>query len=243
MNADTIICLEDISIYYEIPNESIASFKEYAIRYIQGRVSSRKFWALSKINLEIYRGEYLGIIGNNGAGKSTLLKVISRIIPVNEGRLWLGGVVSPLMEIGAGFHYELTGRENIFLNGTLLGHSRREINKKMDEILEFAEISEFINAPVRTYSSGMVARLGFAIATAWQPERLILDEVFSVGDVFFKRKCLSRMEQFHTSGSTILLVSHDIGLIEKNCSRVGWLEQGRIKRLGSKNDVIAEYLS
>ena len=243
MNADTIICLEDISIYYEIPNESIASLKEYAIRYIQGRVSSRKFWALSKINLEIYRGEYLGIIGNNGAGKSTLLKVISRIIPVNEGRLRLRGIVSPLMEIGAGFHHELTGRENIFLNGTLLGHSRREINKKMDEILEFAEISEFINAPVRTYSSGMVARLGFAIATAWQPERLILDEVFSVGDVFFKRKCLSRMEQFHTSGSTILLVSHDIGLIEKNCSRVGWLEQGRIKRLGSKNNVIAEYLS
>lgn len=241
MDTETIICLENISVCYDVPNEPIASFKEYAIRYLQGKVSSRKFLALSEINLEIHRGEALGIIGRNGAGKSTLLKVISRIILVNAGRLYVRGDVSPLMEVGAGFHPELTGKENIFLNGTLLGRTRREIQKKMDDILDFAEIADFINAPIRTYSSGMIARLGFAIATAWQPEILILDEVFAVGDIFFKRKCLLKMEAFHANGSTIIIVSHDGNLLSSICSKIAWLDQGKIQASGDAQEVLLNY--
>jgi len=240
---EIIIHLEDVSVCYQIPSEPIASFKEYAIRFLQGKIKSRDFWALSNINFDIYKGDILGIIGKNGAGKSTLFKVISRIIPINYGRIWIKGNVSPLMEVGAGFHSELTGRENIFLNGTLLGYSNREINEKFDEILDFAEIGDFISAPIRTYSSGMVARLGFAVATAWSPEILILDEVFAVGDIFFKKKCLSRIEMFHASGSTILIVSHDIKLIETICSRVIWLDQGKIRKSGKNADVISAYMA
>ena len=240
---EVIIHLEDVSVRYEISSEPIKSLKEYAIRLLQGKIKKRKILALSNIDLDIYRGEILGIVGKNGVGKSTLLKVISRIIPFDGGRLLIKGKVSPLMEVGAGFHPELTGRENIFLNGTLLGHTKIEIREKLDEILGFAEIGDFIDAPIRTYSSGMIARLGFAVATAWRPEILILDEVFAVGDIFFRKKCLSRIEFFNSVGSTILIVSHDTALISSICSRVVWLDQGKIKKLGKNNDVISAYMA
>jgi ABC-type polysaccharide/polyol phosphate transport system ATPase subunit len=236
-----VIHLEDISVCYKMPSEPIPSLKEYAIRYVQGKIKLRSFWALSNLNLDIHRGEILGVIGKNGAGKSTLLKVISRIIPINNGRLWIKGSVTPMMEVGAGFHPELTGRENIFLNGTLLGHANLEIRKKMNEILDFAEIDDFVDTPVRTYSSGMVARLGFAVATAWRPEILLLDEIFAVGDIFFREKCLSKIEEFHSAGSTLIIVSHDNKLIEEICSRAIWLEQGLIKMIGSAHEIVRQY--
>lgn len=240
---EVIIHMEDVSVCYELSSEPIKSLKEYAIRVLQGKIKKRKVLALSNINLDIYSGETLGIVGKNGVGKSTLLKVISRIIPFQGGRLWIKGNVSPLLEIGAGFHPELTGRENIFLNGTLLGHTKIEIKEMLDEILGFAEIGDFIDAPIRTYSSGMIARLGFAVATAWKPEILILDEVFAVGDIFFRKKCLSRLELFNSLGSTILIVSHDTRLISSICSRVVWLEQGKIRKLGDNADVISAYMA
>jgi len=238
---DTAIFLEDISIRYRLPNEVIQTFKEYMIRKVQGRIKHNAFWALKHINLEIKQGEIFGILGRNGAGKSTLLKVISKVLIPLEGRVWIKGYISPLLQLGAGFHPELTGRENIYLNATLLGHSQNEIVEKLDEIIAFAEIGDFIEAPLRTYSSGMQARLGFAVASAWQPDILILDEVLSVGDMAFQEKCFERMANFRNSGATVLMVSHAISQIRKLCQRALWLDQGEIKLQGDVTQVCDAY--
>lgn len=235
--------LQNISVRYHAPQERVSTFKEYAIRRLQQRVVFNDFYALDNINLEISRGEIFGIIGRNGAGKSTLLKVVSRVLVPTQGRVWIKGRVSPLLELGAGFHPELTGRENVFLNGTLLGHPRREIEMHMDGILDFAELGGFIEAPLRTYSSGMVARLGFAVATAWQPEILILDEVLAVGDEAFKRKCQTRLEAFRSTGTTTLLVTHDMNSVISLCSRAALLEHGKILSIGPVDNVIKNYRS
>lgn len=240
--SDPILRLENISVRYRVPNEHITTFKEYAIRFLQQRIRYRDFWALRGINLEIYRGEIFGIIGRNGAGKSTLLKVISRVLAPMEGRIWINGRISPLLELGAGFHPELTGRENIFLNGTLLGHTRHDLESKMDEILDFAELGSFIDAPIRTYSSGMVARLGFAVATAWKPEILILDEVLTVGDHSFRQKCQKQIEEFCKQGATVLLVTHDMASIRSLCTRCAYLASGEVRSIGEVNQVIGFYL-
>jgi ABC-type polysaccharide/polyol phosphate transport system ATPase subunit len=181
------------------------------------------------------------VIGRNGAGKSTLLKVVSRVLIPTDGRVRIRGRVSPLLELGAGFHPELTGLENVFLNGTLLGHTRREIETQLAEIIEFAELDSFIDSPLRTYSSGMVARLGFAVSTTWQPEILILDEILSVGDEAFRNKCLARMEKYQQAGTTILLVTHDSGTVEKMCERAAWLDHGELKALGPAKEVVNMY--
>lgn len=236
-----ILRLDNVSVRYRIPNERITTLKEYAIRFLQQRIHYRDFWALRGINLEIYRGEIFGIIGRNGAGKSTLLKVISRVLAPTEGRIWINGRISPLLELGAGFHPELTGRENVFLNGTLLGHTRRNIESKMDDILDFAELGNFIDAPLRTYSSGMVARLGFSVATAWKPEILILDEILAVGDEAFRTKCQVLLQAFRDNGTTILLVTHDMNAVRSLCTRVVWLDNGIIKDIGFAEDVISQY--
>lgn len=238
---DVVIQLDDVSVRYRIPNERITTLKEFVIRFLQQRVHFQDFWALQKINLKIYRGEIFGIIGRNGAGKSTLLKVVSRVLTPTNGRIRIKNRVSPLLELGAGFHPELTGRENVFLNATLLGHRRREIESKMDEILAFAEIGSFIDAPLRTYSSGMVARLGFAVATAWEPEILILDEVLAVGDEAFRAKCQMRMQAFRDNGTTILLVTHDMHIVRSLCARVAWLDQGKLCVIGSAEKVMKDY--
>ena len=201
----------------------------------------REFSALNHIDLQVYEGEILGIIGRNGAGKSTLLKVISRVLIPTEGRVRIRGRVSPLLELGAGFHPELTGRENVFLNGTLLGHSRREIESQLPEIIEFAELGAFIDSPLRTYSSGMVARLGFSVSTTWKPDILILDEILSVGDEAFRQKCKTRMEKFRDQGTTTLLVTHDSGAVESLCSRSVWLDHGEIKAIGPSKEVVTLY--
>ena len=234
---DTAVYLEDISIRYSLPSDAVKTFKEYMIRRVQGRLKHNAFWALKHINLEIKQGEIFGILGRNGAGKSTLLKVISKVLIPREGRVWIKGYISPLLQLGAGFHPELTGRENIYLNATLLGHSQSDIEAKLDEIIAFAEIGNFIEAPLRTYSSGMQARLGFAVASAWQPDILILDEVLSVGDIAFQEKCFKRMANFRNSGATVLIVSHSILQIRSFCQRALWLDNGEIRLMGSAEEV------
>lgn len=240
-NAETVIRLEKVSVHYRLPEERIGTFKEYMIRILQKRVRYNKFLALNEVTIEIKKGEIFGFVGRNGAGKSTLLKVVSRVLIPTEGRVWIKGRVSPLLELGAGFHPELTGRENVFLNGTLLGHSRREIEDRMEEIISFSELGAFMDAPLRTYSSGMVARLGFAVATTWKPEILILDEVLSVGDEAFQMKCQQRMEQFRTQEVTSLLVTHSMSTVEALCTRAAWIDHGIIKAIGTPEEIIREY--
>jgi len=238
---DTAIFLNGVSVRYRLPNERVATLKEYTIRLIQGKVRYNSFLALNDVNLVVKKGEIFGIMGRNGAGKSTLLKVISRVLIPTRGRVWINGIVSPLLELGAGFHPELTGMENIYLNATLLGHSHKEIKQKIQEILDFAEIGDFIEAPLRTYSSGMVGRLGFSVATAWLPEILILDEVLSVGDAAFAQKCSERMRSFRESGATVLLVSHSIDTIRSLCQRALLLEHGNVLEIGPASEVGDRY--
>lgn len=238
---DSAIFLNDVSVNYRIPSESITTFKEYVIRLVQGKIKHRAFWALKNIHLNVKQGEIFGVLGRNGAGKSTLLKVISRVLIPVEGRVWIKGIISPLLQLGAGFHPELTGRENIYLNATLLGHNRSEVGEKLDEIISFAEIGDFIEAPLRTYSSGMQARLGFAVATAWKPDILILDEVLSVGDAAFQEKCFERMAGFRDSGATVLMVSHSIEQIRTLCKRAMWLDHGEIQTIGLSDQVCEDY--
>ena len=238
-----MIRLENVGVRYRAPEERVGTFKEYAIRILQRRVRFTDFFALTGINLDVHRGEIFGIIGRNGAGKSTLLKVVSRVLIPTCGRVFLGGQVSPLLELGAGFHPELTGRENVLLNGTLLGRSLRELEARMEEIVAFAELGSFIDGPLRTYSSGMAARLGFAVATAWQPEILLVDEILSVGDEAFRRKCQARMQAFRDGGTTVLMVSHDLGSVAELCVRAAWLQRGVIKSIGPAEQVIEEYRS
>jgi ABC-2 type transport system ATP-binding protein len=240
-DSEMIIRLERVSVRYRLPRERIASFKEYAILTLQRRISYVDFWALSEVSLEVSKGELLGIIGLNGAGKSTLLKVISRVLKPTCGRIRLRGRIAPLLELGAGFHPELTGRENVFLNGLLLGYSQSEITLHFEEILEFSDISGFIDAPLRTYSTGMVARLGFAVATMKRPDILIVDEVLSVGDERFQRKCRERLSEFREQGTTTLLVSHSTELVAGMCNRAAWLEHGHLRMLGEAAEVVEKY--
>lgn len=240
-NRQEIIRLEKVSVQYRVPEERIGTFKEYAIRFLQRRIRFNKFWALEDIDLTVYRGEVLGVIGRNGAGKSTMLKVISRILRPTRGRTVLYGKVAPLIELGAGFHPELSGKENVFLNGALLGYSRREMEACYDQIVDFSELHQFMEAPIRTYSSGMYARLGFAVATAYIPDILLVDEILSVGDEAFQNKCLDRIAEFRKKGSTIIYVSHNMTQVERMCRRVGWLDHGRLKMIGDAEDVIEAY--
>jgi ABC-type polysaccharide/polyol phosphate transport system ATPase subunit len=237
----TTLLLEDVSVRYSVPRERIATIKEYAIRLLRGEVGYVNCLALRGVNLEVRQGEVFGIIGKNGAGKSTLLKFIARVLHPTEGRVWVRGRVAPLLDISAGFHPELTGRENVFLNGTLLGLSRKEITDKFTGIVDFAELWDFIEAPLRMYSSGMMARLGFAVATAVEPDILLIDEVLAVGDEAFRRKCAERMQRFRRRGTTILLVSHDMNTVKQLCRRAVWLNKGEIKLLGPASEVVAQY--
>jgi len=204
-------------------------------------IDIEEFWALKDINLEIKQGDRVGIIGRNGAGKSTLLKVLSRITEPTTGRIQMNGRVSSLLEVGTGFHPELTGRENIFLNGAILGMKRREINGKFDEIVAFAEVEKFLDTPVKRYSSGMYVRLAFAVAAHLEPEILIIDEVLAVGDTHFQKKCLGKMEDASKDGRTILFVSHNLGIISALCNKAIFLEQGKIIFAGPTSDTIKNY--
>jgi lipopolysaccharide transport system ATP-binding protein len=202
-----------------------------------------EFWALKDVTFEVARGEVVGIIGRNGAGKSTLLKVLSRITEPTEGRVSIGGRVASLLEVGTGFHPELTGRENIFLNGSVLGMTRREVRKRFDEIVTFADINKFLDTPVKHYSSGMYVRLAFAVAAHLEPEILIIDEVLAVGDAEFQKKCLGKMNDVsRAQGRTVLFVSHNLGAVSNLCSRVIHFDSGRIRSIGSTTSIVTDYL-
>ncbi|OGO25452.1 MAG: hypothetical protein A2W33_07080 [Chloroflexi bacterium RBG_16_52_11] len=241
INHNSVIQFDSVAVRYRLPQERVSGIKEYAIRKLQRRLVYRDFWALQEISFDVKLGEVFGIVGQNGAGKSTLLKVMARVLYPTQGRVIMRGKVAPLLELGGGFHPELTGRENIYLNMALLGHSRQTTDELFDSIIDFAELANFIEAPIRTYSTGMTARLGFAVASGIRPEILLVDEVLSVGDSRFQQKCLDRMYEFQNQGTTIVIVSHSMATIETFCSRALWLDKGRIQALGDVNDVIQLY--
>lgn len=201
------------------------------------------FWALRSVTFSVDEGEVIGIIGHNGAGKSTLLKILSRITEPNEGEVWLRGRVAALLEVGTGFHPELTGRENIYLNGTILGMRKVEIQSRLDEIIEFSGVERFLDTPVKFYSSGMRVRLGFAVAAHIEPETLIIDEVLAVGDIEFQQKCLKKMESVSKRGRTVIFVSHDMAAISALCDKAILLDKGQIMKYGEVSDVVSSYLS
>jgi ABC-type polysaccharide/polyol phosphate transport system ATPase subunit len=241
LSPDVAIALDDVSVRYRVPSERINTFKEYMIRWLQRKISKNDFWALHHIDLTVRKGEVFGLVGRNGAGKSTLLKVIAKVLRPTMGRVRVVGHVVPLLELGAGFHPELTGRENIYLNGAMLGYTREQMDEKFPRIVDFSELGGFIESPVRTYSSGMYARLGFAIAVDDQPDILIVDEILGVGDEAFQRKCAARIDEYRCNGATILLVSHSAALVEAICQRAAWLDHGEMRVLGTVGEVLDHY--
>jgi ABC-type polysaccharide/polyol phosphate transport system ATPase subunit len=236
-----VILLEKVSVRYRIPRERIGSLKEYAIRRLKRRLYFDEFEALRDVTIDVPPGETLGVIGRNGAGKSTLLRLIARVMPPSAGRVVVAGRTAPLLELGLGFHGELTGRENIMLQGALLGFSRAEMRRRTPRIVEWAELEEFIDAPVRTYSTGMAARLAFSVATDVEPDILLVDEALSVGDERFQLKCRARVEDFRKAGKTVLLVSHALSQIRDNCRRAIWIHEGRLVRDGDAASVTELY--
>ena len=236
------VSVSHLSVRYQIPSERVKSLKELVVRRLSGkRRKYNDFWALREVNLEVRQGEALALVGPNGAGKSTLLKVIARVQRPTSGRVVVRGNVSPMIELGAGFHPELTGRENIFINGAMLGFSHRQMQRKFESIVEFSDLAQFIDAPLRTYSSGMTARLGFAIAADVDPDILIIDEALAVGDEAFQKKCLARMNEFRERGVTIFYVTHSLDGVEKLCPRAAWLEGGQLRGIGPAREVVAAY--
>ncbi len=238
-----IIEIKNVDVVFNKTSEKITSFKEYFISLMKKKIKKEKFIALKNINIEINSGEIVGILGLNGAGKSTLLKVISGIIKPTNGSVVLNGSMAPLIELGAGFDNELTGRENIFLNGALLGFSRKELQEKIGSIIDFSELNEFIDIPLKNYSSGMYARLGFSIATIYNPDILIIDEVLSVGDFRFQEKSLNKINEMISKGTTVLFVSHDLEQIKRLCGRVIWLNKGEIVQIGDSEVICDKYIS
>ena len=236
-----IIEVNNVSIKFKMTKEQIFSLKEYFIKFIKRQLEFEEFNALTNVSFSVNKGDILGVIGHNGAGKSTMLKVISGIMKPTNGSIKVDGVISPLIELGSGFDMELTARENIFLNGYILGYSKKFIKEHFNEIVEFSELSEFLDVPVKNFSSGMVARLGFAIATIVKPEILIVDEILSVGDFKFQEKSEKKIKEMLLSGTTVILVSHDIAQIEEICTKVLWLEHGRVKGYGNTKEICEEY--
>lgn len=239
----SLVSLEEVSVCYRLPKEYIPSFKEFAIRWLGRRVAYHEHWGLRDLSLSVSPGEVVGVIGPNGAGKSTLLKVIARVLKPTQGRVRVTGRIGPLIELNAGFDSELTGRENVYLNGAILGLTRRDIDRRFDSIVAFAELEEFIDAPVRTYSSGMLARLGFACVTDSDADILLVDEVLAVGDEAFAHKCLERIRRYREAGAAILLVTHDMNTVRAMCTRAVWLAKGRKQAEGEPNTVVDRYLA
>lgn len=238
-----VVAIDDVTVRYRLPTDSGITLKEYAIRRLMRQVTFRTMDALSHVSVAVQAGEALAIIGPNGAGKTTLLRLVARVLTPTTGRVRVRGRVAPILDLVGGFHPELTGRENVFLNGTLLGLSRKEIERRFDGIVAFSELAEFIDVPVRMYSSGMVARLGFAIASDADPDVLVIDEALGVGDERFQLKCAERLDRFREKGTTLLLVSHDMHSVKRLCTRALWIESGRARLLGSSAEVVDAYLS
>ena len=236
-----MIEVSDVTMQFRLNNDKILSLKEFVTTALRGKLQYNKFTALEHISFELKRGQTLGLIGRNGAGKSTLLKIISGILKPTEGCVSCYGNVVPMLELGSGFDFDLTGRENVFLNGAILGYSEEFLKGKYDEIVEFSELGQFIEVPIRNYSSGMLARLAFSIATVVNPDILIVDEVLSVGDFHFQQKCEARINRMKENGATILFVSHNMEQVRNLCSRIVWLEHGRVRSIGDADELCREY--
>ncbi len=240
-NEDYAVLLENVSMHFNMSAERLSSLKEYFIKFAKHQLFFKRFVALDCVNVEIKKGDVYGIVGLNGSGKSTLLKLISGILKPTFGKIVVNGRISPLIELGAGFNMELTARENIYLNGAVLGYSKRFMHEKFDEIVEFSQMADFLDIPMKNYSSGMVARVAFAVATVVKPDILIVDEILSVGDFKFQEKCNNRIKEMMQGNTTVILVSHQIEEVEKICNRVLWLEKGSVKMIGNVKDVCSAY--
>ena len=241
MDEKISIDVQDVSMHFNIASEKINSFREYLTKLIKKELYYQDFAAVKIVSFQVYMGEIFGIVGTNGSGKSTLLKMIAGVLTPTTGSIATYGKIAPLIELGAGFDAELTGRENIYLNGAVLGYSESFIDEHYDEIVEFAEIGDFIDMPLKNYSSGMVSRIAFSIATAVKPDILIADEILAVGDFKFQEKCMKRIRGLMENGATILLVSHSIDQIRSMCDRAMWIEKGETKIIGNTKEVCDAY--
>ncbi len=239
--AKPAIVVDNISMMFNLHQEKVDNLKEYFIKLITRKLRFNEFWALNDISFTVEKGDRVGILGFNGAGKSTLLKVIAGVLKPTKGTVKVNGIVAPMLELGAGFDMNYSGRENIFLYGATMGYSRKFIEEKYDEIVEFSELGDFIDVPVKNYSSGMRARLGFAIATAVEPQILILDEVLSVGDAKFKKKSEAKIRSMFDKGITVLFVSHSVNQVLNICNKAIILEKGKIIAQGDAKEICAQY--
>lgn len=236
------IDVKDVTIRFNLASEKVDNLKEYFVKLVKRELLFQEFLAVKDASFQIKKGEAWALVGSNGSGKSTLLKAICGILKPYKGEITVNGDISPLLELGAGFDMNLTARENIFLNGTVLGHSKKYMQEHFDEIVEFSELHDFLNSPVKNFSSGMRARLGFAIATIVRPDILIVDEILAVGDYAFQQKCLKRMDEMMSGGTTLLFVSHSIDQVRKLCDHAVWINNGIIEKKGEINEVCDAYM-
>lgn len=238
----TVVRVNDVSMMFNLSSEKIDSIKEYFVKAMRHELHFQEFWALKNVSFELEKGDSIGIIGLNGSGKSTLLKIVSGILKPTKGSVETVGSIAPLIELGAGFDANLSARENIYLNGAILGYDRKYMDSRFDEIIEFAELQDFVDTAIKNFSSGMVARLGFAIATMNIPDILIIDEILAVGDYKFQEKSFDRMKKMIGSGATVVFVSHSIEQVKQICKKALWLEHGHVRMLGDAETVCGQYM-
>ena len=237
-----LIEVDNVSLRYNKPSEKIGTLKEFIVRLFKGKLRYNEFWVLNDISVEVKRGESLALIGLNGCGKTTLLKTIAGILEPSKGEVRLGGTIAPLINLGAGFDMESTAKENVFLNGAILGYSKKEMQAKYDSIVEFSELKDFMNTPIKNFSSGMLSRLGFAIAVDVQPDILLVDEVLSVGDYNFRQKCQKKIEELMANGTTLVYVSHNMNEVTRLCKHALWIKDNKMHMYGESAEVVEKYL-
>lgn len=243
MEQPVVVDVQHVTMKFNLSTEKVDNLKEYFIRTLKRNIMYNEFTALDDVSFQVRKGEVFGLVGLNGSGKSTMLKLVSGIYKPTSGKIRVDGVLAPLIELGAGFDMNLTARENVYLNGSVMGYSKKFLLQKFDEIIDFAELRDFVDVPLKNYSSGMVARLGFAIATVIEPDILICDEILAVGDFQFQQKCEERINQMRAHGVTILFVSHSIEQVQRICHRALWLDHGHLKMIGPVDEVCPAYIS
>ena len=240
-NSENVIEVENVCMDFYRRDEKVDNLKEFIVRLFKGKLEKKKERILENVSFELKKGESIGLIGHNGAGKSTLLKIISDILEPTEGTVRTHGVIAPLLNLGAGFDYEATGKENVYLNGAILGYSKKELERKYQKIVEFSELGKHMNVPLKNYSSGMVARLGFAIAIDVEPQILLVDEILSVGDENFRRKCADKIDELRAKGVSFVIVSHNMDQIRKLCQKALWIENSHVRGYGEVNEICDQY--
>ena len=241
MDKEIMVSVDNVGIRFNLAKERVDSLKEYFLKFTKGTLKFEEFWALDGVSLDIEKGDFYGLVGINGSGKSTLLKSVAGVFKPTRGKITVNGTIAPLIELGAGFDMDLTARENIFLNGAVLGFSKEHMLAKFDEIVDFSELHDFLDVPLKNYSSGMVARIAFAIATATQPDILIADEILAVGDYAFQEKCEKRMQELLDAGTTVIFVSHSIEQVKRMCNKATWIEKGKVIMTGDAQTVCDAY--